>query len=40
MEKRGGGGVLNLSKMQGHEHGEGFVITNITGCTLHMILVG
>jgi hypothetical protein len=38
MEKGGGGGVLNLSKMQRHEHGEEFVITSITGSTLHMIL--
>jgi len=40
MEKGGGGGVLNISKMQGCEHGEGFVITSITGCILHMILAG
>jgi hypothetical protein len=40
MKKGGGRGFLNLSKMHGHEHGEEFVITSITGCTLHMILAG
>lgn len=40
MEKGGSGEVLNLSKMQRHEHGEEFVITSITGSAVHMILAG
>jgi len=40
MKKGGGGGLLNLSKMQRLEHGEEFVITSMTSCTLHMILAG